>query len=158
MDHHAKVLHYIRRRVDDHQLAEDLVSDVFAKAIDAQRRGKGAKRHVTGWLYRIAHNLIVDHYRSRERRPAGVDLDTAANQIKTNEEPLLHAIAVERQARLQLAMGYLTREQQVVMSMRLQGYPFVDIAADLDLTVGATKALLHRGKTRLQDVLKGLSE
>lgn len=156
--HHSKILRYIQRRIDDPQLAEDLAAETFTRAIDAQRRGKGATRHTTGWLYRIAHNLVIDHYRARDRRPDRIGIDLVAHRVLTNDEPVNVAITIERHARLYFAIGYLTPEQQSVIIRRLQGYPFHEIAAELDTTEGAVKALLHRGKATLHDVLKGWTE
>lgn len=153
--HHAKILLYIRRRVNDPHLAEDLAAETFTRALAAQARGHAAPRKPIRWLYRIAHNLVVDHYRARERRPAYVALCLAAPRLVVEDQALDIAVNAERRAWLQFALPYLTQQDQTVIALRLQGYPFSDIAAEIGLSTGAVKAAYHRGKTRLQEVLKG---
>ena len=63
-----RIFSYIYRRVGDADTANDLASATIAKAFEAQLAGKGHRSHFGGWLYRIAHNLIIDHYRLRDRR------------------------------------------------------------------------------------------
>ena len=70
----AKIYSYIYRRTGEQTLAEDLTAQVFLKMLEAIRKQKAWHSSFSGWLYRIAHNLVVDHYRRRDRKPQ-VDID-----------------------------------------------------------------------------------
>lgn len=59
---------YLLRRVSDSALAEDLLQEIFVKALVADRAGKKISNEV-GWLYAVARTTVIDHYRSR-REPA----------------------------------------------------------------------------------------
>src|SRR5687768_6651519 len=65
----APIYQYIRLRVGDMGLAEDLASEVFLKLVDALR-GKNAPHHsLRGWLFTVARNLIAQHYRTAQKMP-----------------------------------------------------------------------------------------
>ncbi|NIR03623.1 MAG: sigma-70 family RNA polymerase sigma factor, partial [Gemmatimonadales bacterium] len=58
-----RVYAYVYRRVSDAQLAEDLTGDVFLRVLQAVKSERYWQTSFQAWLYRIAHNLVVDHYR-----------------------------------------------------------------------------------------------
>ena len=66
----AKIYSYIYRRTGDQSLAEDLTAQVFLKMLESIRNRKAWHSSFSGWLYRIAHNLVIDHYRRRDRQSA----------------------------------------------------------------------------------------
>ena len=57
----AKIYSYIYRRTGEQTLAEDLTAQVFLKMLEAIRKQKAWHSSFSGWLYRIAHNLVVDY-------------------------------------------------------------------------------------------------
>jgi RNA polymerase sigma factor (sigma-70 family) len=67
-EYQPKIEGYIYRRTSDPTLTEDLTAQVFLNVLEATKAGKGAGQHFNSWLYRIAHNLVIDHYRTRDRR------------------------------------------------------------------------------------------
>jgi len=69
-----KIYAYIYHRVGQAELAEDLTGQVFVRMLEAIRSGQAWKTSFSGWLYRIAHNLVIDHYRRRSRA-SFVDID-----------------------------------------------------------------------------------
>ena len=69
-----------RRRLGDAALAEDLTGEVFLRVLQAIRAGRAWQTSFRAWLYRIAHNLVVDHYRRRPPAPpVPVDEDLASD-------------------------------------------------------------------------------
>jgi RNA polymerase sigma factor (sigma-70 family) len=68
----SRLRRFIRRRVPDPADAEDILQDVFSKLVEANRLLMPID-HVTGWLFRVARNRIVDLFRKR-RPEAGEDL------------------------------------------------------------------------------------
>jgi RNA polymerase sigma-70 factor (ECF subfamily) len=135
-----KLERYIGQRVSDEALAEDLTAQVFMKALAAEQQGKGARGHQTAWLYRIAHNLVIDHYRERDRRPTV----TLTDDHPADEDPLCTALAAVDAAALHRAIARLPGDQGPVVRLRLDGFTFDEIAYVLNNTVGAVKSLQHR--------------
>ena len=69
-DTYAPAIHrYIYRKTGDADTAQDLTAETFQRFLEALKRGAGPTEHLSGWLYRVAHNLIVDHYRRQPEIP-----------------------------------------------------------------------------------------
>jgi RNA polymerase sigma-70 factor (ECF subfamily) len=132
--------------------AEDLTAEVFRIFIEQVSRGRGPTRRLKAWLYRVAHNLMVDELRRRRYSEHDLlpedlpDGDPApADQVQRNEE---------RQA-LRLALRRLPAKQQVVLTMKyFQGMDNDRIARALQLKQGAVRALQFRGLRALARTLK----
>ena len=138
---------YLYRRLDDRPLAEDLTADVFVAALAALEQGRFANLSVQAWLYRLAHNRLVDHYRRASRHPH-VPLDDAAPA--TDDVP--EAVHGRRQAAwLGRALQSLTAEQQAILTLRFgEGLSAPAIAAVLGKTEQAIRALQHRALAALR--------
>jgi RNA polymerase sigma-70 factor (ECF subfamily) len=143
----GKIYSYIYHRTGDSEAAEDLTGDVFVRMIEAIRDDRSWTMSLQGWLYRIAHNLLVDHFRRQSKRD-GPELDEqwmAAEQPSTTFEGLFHS------NQLRNAMRLLTEEQQQVIVLKFaEGLSNVEVAEVLGKTEGAIKALQHRGLATLR--------
>ena len=64
-----QVYAYVYRRVSDPEVAEDLTGEVFVRVVMALHAGRTWHTSFRAWLYRVAHNLVVDHYRRRAPEP-----------------------------------------------------------------------------------------
>lgn len=137
------IFRYIYHRVNDTQLAEDLTSAVFTRALQALPGYTDQGKPFIAWLYRIAHARVVDHYRRVGRRP--VESDVEAEPI-----PVLHDMdhrLLRRQAAnaLREAITQLTGDQQHVIILRfIEGYNLEDTARLMGKNANAIKALQHR--------------
>ena len=151
----ARIFNYIYRRTGDDALAEDFTSQVFLKMLEAIRDQKAWHSSFSGWLYRIAHNLVIDHYR-RKGRQGAVDIEEAsplASEEETLESTVEHSLDAER---LRAAIRRLTEEQAEVVSLRfLEGYSISEVAAMMNRTEGAVKALQYRAVATLRTILYG---
>lgn len=68
--HQSKIYSYILQIVKDHQLAEDVFQDTFFKVINTLRKGNyNEEGKFLPWVLRIAHNLVIDHFRKNKRMP-----------------------------------------------------------------------------------------
>jgi RNA polymerase sigma-70 factor (ECF subfamily) len=107
----------------------------------------------SGWLYRIAHNLVIDHYRLRDRQKQ-ISLDEAPMMTDPGINPVRAAEVALEAEHLRSALRRLTDEQAQVISLRfLEGYSFGEIADMMDKTEGAVKALQHRAVATLRQFL-----
>lgn len=151
----AKIFNYIYRRTGDETLAEDLTAQVFLKMLEAIRDRKAWRSSFSGWLYRIAHNLVIDHYR-RKGRQGTVDIEEAA-PVASQEAPIDTAVEQSLDIeRLRAAIRRLTDEQAEVVSLRfLEGYSISEVAKLMDRSEGAIKALQYRAVATLRMFLYG---
>ncbi len=149
-----RIFAYVYRRIGDPNLAEDLTAQVFLKMLEAIRKGNAWHSSFSGWLYRIAHNLVIDQYR-RQGKATHVSIDDAPVIPATEDGP---ARAVERRMdaeNLRKAITRLTGEQGTVVSLRfLSGYSIAEVAAMMDKTEGAIKALQYRAVSNLRRLLE----
>jgi RNA polymerase sigma-70 factor (ECF subfamily) len=149
----AKIYNYIYRRCGEQALAEDLTAQVFLKMLESIRDGKSWHSSFSGWLYRIAHNLVIDHYRRRDRQPS-VNIDDAPPTASDLEDPVETAQMNIDAERLRAAIGRLTDEQSEVVSLRfLEGYSIAEVAAMVGRSEGAIKALQYRAVAALRSLL-----
>lgn len=150
-DRHApKVRSYLYRRIGDPDLADDLTAQVFLHMLQAIRDDKAWTTSFSGWLYRIAHNLMVDHLR-RFSGTGRVSLEDAPPLLSPDGDPVV--IADERLAweRLAAAIAHLTDEQAEVVVLRfLEGLSIAEAAEIMDKSEGAVKALQYRAVLALK--------
>ena len=140
---------YADRLLGDPSLAEDCVADTFSRFLKVLNAGRGPQDHLRAYLYRIAHNLIVDHYR---RAPDIVELKETHPDIDNTPEQ--EADLRMRQTQMRKAIQQLTPDQQQVIAFKyLQGWKNEEIAQALDKPVGAVKSLQHRALASLQRIL-----
>jgi len=141
---------YIYRRVGEQRLAEDLTGDVFVNALGALRRGQFASGSLAAWLYRLAHNRVIDHYR-RERKT----LVPLAEELPAAED--VPEAARQRHLRgwLREALRRLTEDQQQVLALRFgEGRSAAEVARTLGKTEESIRALQHRALQALRRLIE----
>src|SRR5216683_2030457 len=72
-----RLFHFIRKRVDDEDDAEDILQDVFFELIEAYRLMKPIEQ-VGAWLFRVARNRIIDRFRKKKPEPFSAERDPDA--------------------------------------------------------------------------------
>lgn len=144
----SEVYRYVRYRVDDDSLAEDLASDVFTRLLEAANKRQGPQTSLKGWLIATASNAINDHLRKQYRRP-----EAELSESLPDENPGVPAEVDAREEKkiVQAAYARLTDEQQHVLALRFgQGYSLEETAVHLKKKVNAIKALQFRALASLQ--------
>lgn len=142
---------YAYKQVGDSQVAEDLVAEAFKRFLGALARGGGPKEHLRAYLYRIVHNLITDLYRREPPPPLELDEDRLE---KEDQEPSRFITKEQEADRIRMALKLVTPEQRQVITLRfLEGWDTQEIAQSLDKSIGAIKALQHRGLAALERIL-----
>jgi len=149
-----KIYAYIYHRVGQAELAEDLTAQVFMRMLEAVRTGHGWQTSFSGWLYRIAHNIVIDHYR-RKGRATFVDIDDAAPMQAPSGDPVASTESQFERQRLRQALAELTDEQSQVISLRfLEDLSIAEVAVVMQKTEGAVKALQYRAVIALRRVMQ----
>jgi len=139
---------YVSRRVGgDAELAEDLVQETWVRALDAWS-ARGFPEVPEAWLVRVAHNLVVTHF--RRSRPQPVDpavLDLEASDFST-DAPDVAAVVNWGLARLGRAHA------ELLEAFYFSGKTIREIACDRALSERAVEGRLHRARAKLAKVLR----
>jgi len=144
----SEVYRYIRYRVGDDTIAEDIASDVFVRLMEATQKNQGPTSSLKGWLIATASNAVNDHLRRQYRRPTEALSETMPDY---NSSVQLEVDQREQNKLVQSAYTQLTTEQQHVLALRFgQGYSLEETATFMKKNVNAIKALQFRALAALQ--------
>ena len=160
----SRLLDFIRRRVPDPGDAEDILQEVLFELVEANRLLMPIE-HVTGWLFRVARNRIVDLFRKRrhERFSAAVEVEHGERLALEDLMPspddgpeAIHARAALLDE-LEAAINELPAEQrQVFVAHELEGRSFKELAAEsgipLNTLLSRKRYAVLRLRERLRDV------
>ncbi len=146
-----KIYRYIVLKIGDRTEAEDMTQQVFLNALKSISSYKFKGMPFSSWLYRIAHNQIVDYFRKKSRRvTVPLDESIAAGE----DDPGKVAETKLEIEELAQAAKKLTAAQQEVISLRFTGdMPVAEVARVMGRSVGAVKALQHSAIVTLRRVL-----
>jgi len=151
-DHYfSEVFRYVRYRINDNTIAEDIASDVFVRLLEASQKRRGPETNIKGWLISTASNVVNDHLRRQYRRPTEALSDSMPDG-STN----VHAEIDSREQYREVKTAYtqLTSEQQDVLALRFgQGYSLEETATYMKKKVNAVKALQFRALAALQRLI-----
>jgi RNA polymerase sigma-70 factor (ECF subfamily) len=143
--------------VGDRPTAEDLTGDVFKSAIEGLPRFRGPVEALGGWLFRIAHHDLSDYRRKQARSPGLAPLEDHLDEVAVAagaEDPEELAIERVEGTRVMAALQQLSQDQREVLLLRMAaGLTAPEVAAIVNKTTGAVKALQHRGVASLARVL-----
>ncbi len=139
---------YVYYRVRNAEEVEDLTEETFARALGAIRRFKVGQQPFSSWLYRIAHNLVVDHYRAQ--RPT-LDVEDQLLVAGPEVDPEQAAIQALNSEIIREALKSLTREQAEVIVLRfINELSTAEAAAVLNKNEGTIRGLQFRALQALR--------
>lgn len=142
---------YAVRLLSNQDLAEECVAETFSRFLQALHLRRGPSMHLQAYLYRTAHNWIVDQYRRIPLQPIQLSEDHRDQSV----DPEADAGRRIYREHLRKAIRKLTPEQQQVIALKfLQGWDNLEIARCLGKPIGAVKSLQHRALASLQKILK----
>ncbi|MBN1111746.1 MAG: sigma-70 family RNA polymerase sigma factor [Bacteroidales bacterium] len=139
--HKNKVYTYIYYTVKSESFADDIFQDTFIKVIDTLKRGKYQDNgRFVSWVTRIAHNLIVDHYRKAKKINTTSDDDqewSLLNDKSLSEENIEdHLIKSQIHNDVQKLVKALPQEQrEIIMLRHYMGLSFQEIAEQTDVSI-----------------------
>lgn len=147
----SKIYAYIYRKTGDRQAAEDLTADTFMKALANIQGYRYTGQPFAAWLYRIAANVVTDHYRSRR---VTTTLDEGLQLADDSGDPEEAALQLDDQQAVARAIQTLSPDQQDVILLRFSGgLKLKEIADVIGKTEGAVKALMFRALGSLKGKL-----
>ena len=145
-----KVYNYVSFKVGSPAEAEDIAGQVFLRALESLPVYKWTGVPFQAWLFRIAHNLLVDALRRRARRPSEPLDETMPDRSAVADPEAWLAAKVAREGLLH-AVERLTELQRQVISLKFAaGLKNAEVAHVLGRTEGAVKALQHAAIQSLQ--------
>jgi RNA polymerase sigma-70 factor, ECF subfamily len=151
-----QVYGFVYRRVRSPELAEDLTSDVFLRALRSLDRFTWQGVDIGAWLMTIARNRVTDHFKSaRARLEQPTDEIRDGGDTTRPEDPERLALDRDVAQALALAMSELAEDHREVLELRfVQGLSVAESAAAMDRTDGAIKALQYRALKALARIVK----
>jgi RNA polymerase sigma-70 factor (ECF subfamily) len=145
------IYRYCRLRIGNPAEAEDAAALVFTKAFAAFTPEDD--RSFRSWLFTIAHNVVVDHYRAQASGRIAHPLENADHIVDPTATPEDLASLAEERRTLRDALEQLPADQQRVIELRLAGLTGPEIAEALNRSHGAVKMLQLRAVNRLRELL-----
>jgi len=151
--HFDRIYSYLHMSVGNRHDAEDLTTQVFVKMLESIGKFRWRSAPFSAWLFRIAHNLAMDHFRANKRwQPEEEVPEPDPGERSAAEEEALESIG--RQSMLEM-IGKLSHEQQQVLTLKFVfNFSNAEAATILDKTEGAIKSLQHRALASLQRQLQ----
>ena len=167
----SRLLHFIRRRVSDPLDAEDILQDVWAELVEANRLLMPIE-HVTGWLYRVARNRITDLFRRKKPERLADAVQTPGVEGTDDEWLRLEDVLPSRDAgpeaqlarrmlmdELESAVASLPKEQrEVFLAHEIEGRSFKDIAAATGVGVNTLLSRKRYAVRRLRERLRDIDD
>jgi RNA polymerase sigma-70 factor (ECF subfamily) len=152
--HFERVARYIAVRIGNVSEAEDLASEVFVRALRAVDSYKDTGAPMEAWLFRIAHNIVVDFLRKQSRRPVSVPLDEALS-LGRSHNPSARLERLEEIQQLNRAMEQLNEAQRQVLALRFGGEMTSEqVGRVMGKKAGAVREMQSAAIKKLRQVLQ----
>ncbi len=150
--HFDRIYSYLHMSVGNRHDAEDLTTQTFLKMLEAIGHFRWRSAPFSAWLFRIAHNLAMDHFRATRRwQPEEEVPEPEGAEESSAEEAALESIG--RRSMLELIENLSLEQQQVLTLKFVFNFSNGETATILDKSEGAVKSLQHRALTSLQKQL-----
>jgi RNA polymerase sigma-70 factor, ECF subfamily len=155
--HFDRIYSYLHMTVGNRHDAEDLTTQTFLRMLESIGRFRFQAAPFSAWLFRIAHNLSMDHFRANRRWQPEEDVPEApGSEERSAEDEAFQSIG--RQSMLDL-IDSLSQEQQQVLTLKFVfGFSNGEAATILEKSEGAIKSLQHRALVSLQKHVSGDAE
>lgn len=150
-EYSPRLFRYAVRLLEDPHTAEDCVSETFSRFLQGIQRGVGPKDNLKGYLYRIAHNWIMDYFRHRVPADSRIDLADLVSSHPNPEAAL--GSQFEKQKVREALLNLPDSQQQIIMLRFFEEWSHEETAAALGKSVEATRALQYRALNSLRSML-----
>ncbi len=148
---YPRITRYAMARIGDQSEAEDIASEVFVRAVESLPSYRERGLPMEAWLFRIAHNLVVDHIRRVNRVERA---DEPAEGLPDSPDPAHVAEERIRLREVREAMKTLTPQQREVVSLRFfAGLDSKEVAEVLHKSRGSVREMQRAALERLREML-----
>lgn len=147
----AKIHDYLYYRLHHRETSEDLTSRTFLKALEKLHTFDSSKGSFSGWIYRIARNSLIDHFRSDK---PDLNIEDVWDALRDRRDLARDTETRERLRQVEDALTVLPRAQREVAIMRLwDELSYAEIAAITGKSEAACKMSFSRAMALLRDSL-----
>jgi RNA polymerase sigma-70 factor (ECF subfamily) len=151
--HFDRIYSYLHVSVGNKHDAEDLTTQTFLKMLESIGKFRWQSAPFSAWLFRIAHNLAMDHFRASRRWQPEEDVPEPPADESTSAE--MGAFEAIGQKSMMALIEDLSPEQQQVLTLKFVfNFSNGEVATILGKTEGAIKSLQHRALASLQKQLE----
>jgi RNA polymerase sigma-70 factor, ECF subfamily len=149
LEHFDRIYGYLHMTVGNRYDAEDLTTQTFVKMLESIGRFEWGTAPFSAWLFRIAHNLAMDHFRARRHWQPEEEIPERPDAVESSaEDEAMRALSGE--SMLDLIEGLSDEQRQVLILKFVFDFSNIEAATVLDKTEGAVKSLQHRALASLQ--------
>jgi len=154
--HHRRLFAFFLRLAGSRDAAEDLVQEVFVRMLK-YRHTYREEAEFTPWMFSVARNAAVDHYRGKPRELQ--EDPEAPEPVAPSVHPVERLEKREQSELLQAALGRLPREKrELLLLARFGEMKYDSIGELLGISVGAVKVRVHRALKELREAYRLVSE
>src|SRR5437899_4583821 len=151
--HFDRIYSYLHMSVGNRHDAEDLTTQTFLKMLESIKRFRWQSAPFSAWLFRIAHNLAMDHFRANRRWQPEEEVPEPEPDESTSAEAGAFE-SIGRKSMLELIDDLSPEQQQVLTLKFVFNFANAEAATVLGETEGAVKSLQHRALVSLQKQFK----
>jgi len=130
--------------------ADDTIQETFLRLYQHLRAGK-SESNLRGWLFRVAHNLAMNHHKAESQCPRvdEDDWERAVTEAAALPSPEAYLLSKERVHQLQAALANLSPQQRQCLYLRSEGFRYQQIAKILGISVSSVAEFLRRAIQKL---------
>lgn len=157
-----KIYNYCLRMTNSREDAEDLTQEIFVRVYKSLKGFKGNSQFST-WVFRIAHNICIDHYRKAKlttvslNRPKNEEDKREMDLPSEDPTPEEEALRKEQQEFLLKCIEELRPEYKAVIILRdVQHHSYEEIAKILNVPLGTVKSHISRARAELREAIRPL--
>lgn len=158
--HTHRVRDYIRMMVKDNDVADDILQETFIKAVRVIDEGRYADTgKFLSWILRIAHNQVIDHFRSQKNAKTVSESDAGYNMLGTlrfaerTVEDVMISSQIEEDVR-RLIERLPAEQREVVMMRYYSGLSFQEIADQTDVSINTALGRMRYALINLRKMIK----
>lgn len=153
--YHKKIYDFVLKRVSNPHIAEDLTSSIFEKILKSIKNFQWQGITVSAWIFRIARNRVIDHYRQSNKYKGSVSIDDVTNFVESKSKAAIEMLEDgEQQVSLYNAIREFKDEDQYLIYYKyFEDLSNKEIANLVHMTETNIGTRLHRIRKKLRKLL-----
>ena len=158
-EHMPQVFGFVFMRTNQNRsLAEDIVSEIFLKALENFEQYSAEKGSFKSWIFQITKNYLIDHFRAKKNQPSA-SIDDLANQLHDGSDTGKKAqLAIEKEIITQAVNELPEEKKELVILRYFSGYSYEEISEIINDNPNNTRVKLHRILQELKRKLAKLNQ
>jgi len=149
----ARVYQFVKYRVGDKEIAEDLTSSIFEQALKRLNQYDKDRGAFSAWLYSIARRIVANHFRTLNRRPVTVELiENELHLESPDSDPEETLIQKRRWSSINRIISNLPEREQDIIALKFgSGFSNREISNILRLSESNVGTIIHRAIQKIRE-------